>query len=80
MIERLINIKKIGLYSPKDISFILEIIKRIDERIKPLDREILSCAVEDESNLLVTLDKDIIHNEKLEKEFGIEIRHPKELL
>lgn len=72
--------RKIEFYSPIDTCNIIEKIKKIDERIKSIDREIVACAVEDKAVVLVSLDTDLIHNEKIEKEFGIKIRHPKELL
>ena len=78
--DSLISIRKIKFYIPLDISETLTKIKSLDSRIEPTDAMIFACAVEDNVNTLVTLDKNLIHNEKLEKEFGIKIKHPRELL
>lgn len=55
-------------------------INNIDSRLEQADRLILASASEDRADYLVTLDKKLIRNEKLEKEFNIKIRHPKDLL
>lgn len=39
----------------------------------------VSCAIEDNA-ILVTLDKDLLHNKKIEEQYKIKIRHPKELI
>ncbi|MBI4010057.1 MAG: hypothetical protein HY361_02595 [Candidatus Aenigmarchaeota archaeon] len=72
--------KKIGFYAPRDIGEILDKIKRIDNRVKGTDAQILACAAEDNAKALVTLDTALVHNETLEKEFDIEIKHPRELI
>lgn len=79
-IDKTLSVRKIEFYSQIDICNIVEKIKTIDTRIKPTDREIVACAVEDSASTLVTLDKDLIRHEKLEKEFKINIRHPEEFL
>lgn len=80
VIDQIISARKIAFYSSVDICDIAEKIKEIDTRIEKMDREIVACAVEDSANVLVTLDKDLIHNERIENSLGIKIRHPKELL
>ncbi len=76
----LINVKRIIFYAPKDIGELLTKIRDFDKRIEPTDREIVACGIEHGYDTIVTLDKELIHNEKLESELGIKIRHPKELL
>lgn len=77
---RLVSVRKIETYVPKKIEETMMRIREIDYRIDPTDTEILSCAIEDGARILVTLDTKLIHNERIENEFGIEIKHPKELL
>lgn len=79
-IDTMISARKMIFYSPEDICRITGKIKEIDTRIEKTDREIIACAIEDKAAVLVTLDKDLIHNERIENIFGIRIRHPKELL
>ena len=55
-------------------------IKKLDTRIEKTDREIVACAIEDKATALVILDKDLLHNERIENAFDIKIKHPKELL
>ncbi|GEM_PF-3569183 len=83
MLETIIKIlkdRKINLYCPENLEDIVIEIKRIDNRIDQLDRQILGCAIEDETSTLVTLDRKLLNNEKLETFFGINIKHPKDLL
>lgn len=80
LFQRLIKVRKIGLYVQKRTEDIVKRIREIDARIDPIDAEILACTIEDEAQVLITLGTKLIHNEKLEKEFGIRIRHPNELL
>lgn len=79
-IDGTIATRKIGFHSPKSISGIVERIEELDSRITPVDREIVACAVEENASTLITLDKNLIHNGKIEEEFRIKIMHPKELL
>jgi len=76
----LLRIRNISLYTPRNIGQTLNKILELDTRVGPTDREILACAIEDNAVNLVTLDKDLIGNKRLEKEFGIRIVHPKDLL
>ena len=76
----LISAKKIVFYAPKNIGGLLIKIRNLDKRIGPTDREIVACGIEHGCDAIVTLDKDLIYNEKLENKLGIKIRHPKELL
>ncbi len=76
----IVNVRKIALYSQKNIGEFLIKIMNLDNRIEPTDAEILACGIESGCGTLVTLDKDLIHNQKLESEFCVRIRHPMELL
>lgn len=79
LIKSLIKEKKILFYSPKNIAEIDNKIKEIDSRIEPLDGQIVACAAEDEATL-VTIDTKLTENSKLEKELGIEMKHPEGLV
>ena len=80
IVYELLRIRKIGLYSAKDIEELSLRIKEIDERILGTDREILTSAIAHKAVTLVTLDKKLIGNQALENKFNIRITHPKELL
>ena len=80
MIKELINVRKIEFYSPKNAYERIRIIKEIDKRIDPLDREILASTIEHQAANLITLDEKLINNIVLEKRFRIRISHPKDLL
>jgi len=80
MVKELINVRKIGFYSPKNTDKIIRIIKEIDTRIDPIDREVLASAIEHQAVNLVTLDEKLINSTILEKKFRIRISHPKDLL
>ena len=75
-----IKIRRITFYSPVDIGDILNKIKITDNRIDPLDREILASASENKVHALVTLDRNMINNKKVENLLGIRILHPRDLL
>src|SRR3989344_1839978 len=75
-----IKIRRITFYSPVDIGDILNKIKITDNRIDPLDREILASASEDKVHALITLDRNMINNKKVENLLGIRILHPRDLL
>lgn len=74
------RVRKIGLYSPKNIENILGTIRKFDKRIDALDREILACAIENNADSLVTLDKKLTGNKILETNLRIRLLHPKDLL
>lgn len=76
----LVDAKKIIFYAPKDIAKVLTKIKEVDKRIEPADMEIVACGIENGCNAIITLDKNLIRNEKLKNEFGIKIIHPKDLV
>ena len=80
IVYELVKIRKIKFYSARDTEEISLRVKEADKRILGLDREILSCAIGHKAITLVTLDKKLIGNQALEKEFSIRIKHPKELL
>lgn len=75
-----IKSRSIMFYSPKNTIMLLREIKLAEARIGNADREILACASEDKSYALVTLDKDMLNNKKLESLLRIKILHPKDLL
>ena len=75
-----IKSRSIMFYSPKDISMLLREIKLAEARIGNTDQEILACVSEDKSYALVTLDKDMLNNKKLESLLRIKILHPKDLV
>ncbi|MCK4730530.1 MAG: PIN domain-containing protein [Candidatus Aenigmarchaeota archaeon] len=74
----LIKDKKIKFYVLKNISLKIKV-KEIDTRIKSTDASIVACAIEDKT-ILVTLDKDLLHNEKIEDQCEVKILHPRELI
>lgn len=79
-IYSLMKNKRIELTSVRNIEKTASKIGELDERLQTADRLILASAIEDGADAFITLDSDLIHNETVEKEFGIEIRHPKEKL
>jgi len=79
LINSIIKEKRISFYSPKDISEIDRKIKEVDITLDSLDRQILACAIENRATL-VTIDSKLLRNERIQKEFDIKIRHPKELV
>ena len=80
LIYSLIKTKKIRFRSITGTEKIVQKIKEIDESITPTDRQILACAIVHKVKTLVTLDKRLISNKNIEKEFKIQIKHPKELI
>ena len=74
----LVKDKKIKFYVLKNISLKIKVTE-LDTRIKPTDASIVACTIEDKT-ILVTLDKDLLHNEKIEGQYKIKILHPKELI
>ncbi len=75
--KTIIQNKRIKFYTPKNIE---DIITRLeDKRLEHTDKSIFACAVEDAALTLVTLDRKLIGNSRLEA-FGIKIKHPKELV
>ena len=80
VIYSLMKNKRIELSGVDDIEKIAERIKELDSRIETTDRLILASAIQDGAHTFVTLDGELVHNEHIEREFGIEIKHPKEKL
>lgn len=76
----LIKKRNISFYSVPENENIISKIKEADRRIQRADRTILASAVEDKAAVLVTLDSKLVDNTNLEKEFGIKIKHPKNLI
>ena len=72
--------RKIEIFTPVENSDVIKRIKEIDTRIESTDASIVACAVEDKANNLVTLDKKLIGNRSIEREFGLRISHPKDLI
>ncbi|MBU5537240.1 MAG: PIN domain-containing protein [Candidatus Aenigmatarchaeota archaeon] len=79
LIKSILKEKKIAVYSPSNTFDIEARIANLDKRIQPLDRLILACASENNA-LLVTLDSNLLNNDKLENLLNIKIKHPKELI
>ena len=75
-----IKARRIDFYSPKDIAELLSKIKIADNRIGSTDREILACAAEDNADALITIDKEMLNNRRLEELLRMKIIHPKDLL
>lgn len=71
---------KIDIYTPFDIHEIAKRIREIDMRLEPTDIEIIACAIEDGANNLITLDKNLVGNKSIEREFKLRIVHPRDLL
>ena len=80
VVSGLITTRKIGFYTQKNIHEIARKVQDLDTRITPTDVEIIACAIEHKAANLVTLDKNLIENHAVEKEFNIRIRHPSELI
>lgn len=80
LFQKFIKVREVGLCVQKRTEETIRRIREVDARIDRIDAEILACAVEDEAQVLVTLDTKLIHNSRIENEFGIDIRHPSELL
>jgi predicted nucleic acid-binding protein len=74
----LVRDKKLKFYILKNLSLSNRIIE-IDSRIESTDASIVACAIEDNS-ILVTLDNDLLHNKKIEEQYNVKIKHPKELV
>jgi len=78
-ITHLRKYKKIGFYSPKRVLDIMEELNSLDNRLEPIDANIIASAIENKAMNLVTLDRQLIHHKSVEERFGIKISHPKEL-
>lgn len=76
----LLKDRKISIYVPEEIGELIQKIRKLDTRIIEIDAHIVACAVEDKALTLATLDKELLHNDKIEKEFNLEIKHPDELV
>lgn len=74
----LIRDKKIKFHVLKNVSLKIRV-KELDARINSTDSSILACAIEDNS-ILVTLDNNLLHNKKIEEQYKVKIKHPKELV
>lgn len=57
----------------------VEELKDVSYNIEPLDALHLATAIIKKANAFVTLDKKLVHNQKIESKFNISILHPKEL-
>ncbi len=79
IVSNLIYTNKIEFYTHIDINKTTYRIKEIDTRLQPTDIDIIACAIEDGANNLVTIDRKLIGNTAIEKEFGLKIVHPKQL-
>ena len=80
VIYQLFKDAKIDTYVSKNMDRISLQIENIDSRIRGSDRWILASSIEANASALVTLDKELLENSKIEHAFGIKIMHPKDLL
>ena len=80
IIANMINKRKIDFSAPQFKTYpVVEQIKRIETRAEPMDSLNLATAITGNANVFVTMDGTFLENKKLEKEFGIKIKHPDEL-
>lgn len=79
LILGLVKEREIKIVSVENVEETIMKIKVIDSRIEPMDRLNLACAAADGADTFVTMDKNLVNNEKLEKELNIKIIHPKEV-
>jgi len=80
IVSRLIDKRKINFSSPQFKTYaIVEKIKTIETRAEPMDTLNLATAIADNASVFVTFDATLLENKKLENEFGIKIKHPREI-
>ena len=80
VISYIVDARKIEFYIPVGIRDIAAKIKEMDTRLEPTDIDIVACAIENKAINLVTIDAKLIGNKSIEREFGLKIVHPKQLL
>ena len=72
---------KLKIVSPKISTLeIFHEIESIDPKIEFMDGLHLACAIENSIKTFVTIDHDLLGNQKIEERFKIKIKHPKELI
>jgi len=54
-------------------------IKEIDSRVEDMDAIHLANCIQDKASTFVTFDEKLVENNRIEKEFGVRIMHPKDL-
>ena len=79
LISEIAEKKKISFYVSKDIGSLTKEIIDLDARIEQTDALLIACAIENNADAFVTLDKKLIHNKPIENKFKIKICHPEEL-
>lgn len=79
-ITSLIRNRKIFFYSVFENEELCRQVKENNVRIEKSDLFIFLSAVEDKATVFVTLDTALVDNEVLEREFGIKIKHPRDLI
>ncbi|MBI2076487.1 MAG: type II toxin-antitoxin system VapC family toxin [Candidatus Aenigmarchaeota archaeon] len=72
--------KHVTFYSPKKIADILKDLNGLDNRLGPIDTNIIAASIEHKARNLVTLDKQLVHHKSVEEKFGLTISHPKEFI
>ncbi len=72
--------RKIQIYTPTELHNISRRVKELDTRIRLTDADIVACAIEDNADNLITLDRNLLGNKGIVAEFGLRITHPKDLL
>ncbi len=83
LIERINSIvqeRKIDFHTPTNLVDIETKLAQLDIRIGPTDVTVLASAIEDNAAYLVTLETNLIEHPKIEKEFRIKIKHPRDLV
>jgi predicted nucleic acid-binding protein len=81
LILQIINQRKITYFSTERIENNLGKIRNSIRSLTPVDSLLLACAISDKANFFVTIDNKLLRNsEFVEDEFGIEIKHPKDLI
>ena len=80
IIANMINKRKIGFSAPQFKTCpVVEQIKRIETRAEIMDSLNLATAITRNADVFVTMDGTFLDNKKLEKEFKIKIKHPRDL-
>ena len=79
LLADVIDARNIGYFTPRNLKLAYDVLE-VDARLSPTDAAIIACAVEDRVSNLITIDKKLIHNISIEKNFRIRISHPAELV
>lgn len=80
IVEGLVRKNRIEFSTTKNIDKIANEIAELDKRLETTDRLIVASVIVDNASKLVTLDRNLIHNQSLESNFKIRIAHPRDLV